>query len=79
VSRNSDLWDYVEKIEKGAESVRLLVMAGLILTQEEILRQYPLPPLSGGLKPDCGCPPFGTCNNSMCPRAPRITYIGPDY
>lgn len=23
---------------------------------------------------DCGCPPLSVCNNSMCPRGPKITF-----
>lgn len=22
--------------------------------------------------PDCGCPPYGTCNNTDCPRRPVV-------
>lgn len=49
----------------------------LVAMREAILaieRQPVLsPPLTGGVRFDCSCPMYGTCMNTACPRAARVT------
>lgn len=32
-------------------------------------QQRPVPTMT----PDCSCPPYGTCNNTACPRRIQVT------
>lgn len=39
----------------------------------EELRELPSPPITPGFRiMDCGCPPYGTCMNTACPRRMQI-------
>lgn len=60
-----ELLNWAEKVRKAVEGESIVEMMKRV--QVEIERQ-PSPPLHGGFRPDCGCPLYGTCMSTACPR-----------
>jgi hypothetical protein len=66
-----------EKLLEWADIVKWTVE---IRTLDEVIEELrkvpfqspPMPLVSPSVR-DCGCPIYGTCNNSACPRAYKIT------